>query len=92
MKGPVKLTGPFYCGAFITGSPTLQLAGEDLDVIEETFIRSEGGLAKRGGSLANKRHQMNGERYRAAGAIAVLTAKTQVYIGSHNRNEAFLFQ
>ncbi len=41
--------------------------GTDLDVLEETHIRAEGGLQKEGGTLANKRHQMSQERYEAAG-------------------------
>jgi hypothetical protein len=41
--------------------------GIDLDVLEETHFRAEGGLHKEGGTLANKRHQMSQERYEAAG-------------------------
>lgn len=41
--------------------------GRDLDVLEEDFIRREGGLQKEGGSLASRRHQMREERYRAEG-------------------------
>lgn len=41
--------------------------GKDLDVLEETHIRRQGGLTKDGGNLENKRYQMREERYRAAG-------------------------
>jgi len=41
--------------------------GTDLDVLEETKITENGGLQKEDGSLANKRHQMSEERYRANG-------------------------
>jgi hypothetical protein len=41
--------------------------GKDLDVLEESKIRENGGLQKEGGTLANKRHQMSESRYRDAG-------------------------
>lgn len=44
--------------------------GLALDVMEESFIRSHGGLKHKrgdGGGVVNKRYQMNEERYRAAG-------------------------
>lgn len=41
--------------------------GKDLDVLEETEIRQNGGLQREGGTLANKRHQMSENRYRDAG-------------------------
>ncbi len=41
--------------------------GVKLDVLEEKMIRQSGGLSKEGGTLANKRHQMSNERYKAAG-------------------------
>jgi hypothetical protein len=40
--------------------------GQALDALEETFIRTEGGIQKEGGTLANRRHQMGEERYRQA--------------------------
>ncbi|WP_379653769.1 hypothetical protein [Pseudoxanthomonas sp. UC19_8] len=46
--------------------------GRDLDVLEETMIRQNGGIQKRGGTLANKRHQMSEKRYRAAGGTTDL--------------------
>lgn len=39
-----------------------------LDYLEEMRIREDGGIQKEGGSLANKRHQMNEARYREAEA------------------------
>ena len=36
--------------------------GEDLDYLEESMIRSMGGLKKEGGTLANRRHQMSEKR------------------------------
>jgi len=42
-------------------------AGIDLDVMEESTIRSLGGIVRRGGDLVNKRHQMSEVRYREAG-------------------------
>lgn len=41
--------------------------GKDLDVLEETHIRRQGGLPKDGGSLENKRYQMSDENYKKAG-------------------------
>ena len=41
--------------------------GNDLDVLEESAIRSHGGLKRKGGKLENKRHQMNDKRYRDGG-------------------------
>lgn len=41
--------------------------GVELDVLEETKIRELGGLAREGGSLSNKRHQMRESRYRDNG-------------------------
>lgn len=38
-------------------------SGESLDRLEEQMIRSEGGLQKESGTLANKRHQMSEARY-----------------------------
>jgi RHS repeat-associated protein len=35
----------------------------DLDVLEEAYIRSEGGLLREGGLLENARHQMNPTRF-----------------------------
>jgi hypothetical protein len=39
--------------------------GIDLDALEETMIRENGGIQKEGGTLANKRHQMSNTRYNA---------------------------
>lgn len=41
--------------------------GTKLDALEESMIRTHGGLRKEGGPLANRRHQMREERYRASG-------------------------
>jgi hypothetical protein len=41
--------------------------GKDLDVLEETNIRREGGLPKDGGTLENKRYQMSDKNYQQAG-------------------------
>jgi RHS repeat-associated protein len=41
--------------------------GTPLDVLEESQIRANGGLQREGGTLANRRHQMNDARYRQAG-------------------------
>lgn len=41
--------------------------GIHLDVLEESMIRTQGGLKKEGGTLVNKRHQMSDDRYRANG-------------------------
>jgi hypothetical protein len=41
--------------------------GSQLDVLEESMIRSHGGIERRGGKLSNKRHQMSEKRYREAG-------------------------
>lgn len=41
--------------------------GTDLDVLEKSLIRQEGGLQREGGTLVNRRHQMNERKYRAAG-------------------------
>lgn len=46
--------------------------GLELDVLEESFIRQYGGLSGRGGDLANLRHQMNNDRYIAAGGSIAL--------------------
>jgi len=43
--------------------------GTKLDVLEESMIRTHGGLQKEGGTLANKRHQMREKRYRASGGL-----------------------
>jgi len=42
-------------------------SGSELELLEETKIREEGGLAKEGGPLANRRHEMREKRYRTAG-------------------------
>jgi hypothetical protein len=41
--------------------------GKELDVLEESMIRSHGGIERRGGTLSNRRHQMSDKRYREAG-------------------------
>ena len=41
--------------------------GKELDVLEESMIRSHGGIESRGGTLSNRRHQMSDKRYREAG-------------------------
>jgi RHS repeat-associated protein len=41
--------------------------GKQLDVLEESMIRNHGSIAKEGGSLLNKRHQMSDKNYRANG-------------------------
>jgi hypothetical protein len=41
--------------------------GTELDVLEESMIRQNGGLQREGGSLVNRRHQMSEGRYRANG-------------------------
>ncbi|WP_330986333.1 MULTISPECIES: hypothetical protein [Enterobacterales] len=47
--------------------------GTDLDVLEETKIREMGGIKEtsrgtpKGGTLANKRHQMSDARYKSNG-------------------------
>ncbi len=46
--------------------------GTDLDVLEESLIRSEGGINRRGGLLENQRHQMNDQRYRDNGGTVPL--------------------
>ena len=38
-------------------------SGLDLNILEETLIRTSGGLRKEGGTLVNKRHQMSVENY-----------------------------
>ena len=48
--------------------------GVDLDVLEESFIRSEGGLERLGGSLENRRYQMNDQRYLEQGGTTPLPA------------------
>lgn len=41
--------------------------GKQLDVLEETMIRKQGGIKKEGGKLANKRHQMSEKNYKKHG-------------------------
>lgn len=41
--------------------------GQDLDVLEESWIRHLGGPSNQGGSLVNKRYQMNDLRYTDVG-------------------------
>lgn len=47
--------------------------GKELDALEETNIRSNGGLEKEGGTLENKRHQMSDENYESAGGTTPKT-------------------